>query len=427
MSNKFKIVIINLFILIVFFTISFVFIFSRFTNINLRIKYNRELNQTSGSVVNKIIKSLNFTKIKNKEFKKNNWGFSRVFNNNLYKLIRKNTVFVFFLLTYTLILFVLSILLLKRMEKAKIRKKSFLFMESLLEEMIETGNINELKEAYKKIKIRQKASQNLTKDFRSRYNSTWEGADFYRMEILLEKFIDKIAEKGIQFGSSIPNIENVDVDNKSYFFTIKNDDEAKKSFERKEIVETNEAIEELESVENKENFTGVPKISSKIYEENMIEDDLAREIKEISQEKTPLQKLLNDIYGVIGADKLFLLVNTQKQYSYMQIYQAGIDSFNVQKVNLDEDDRIIQHLFANRRMIYINDIEKINIVLQNDDFKKQYQNMKSLFIFPVVQFEKIRALILLFFNEDIKDRLNLLMDLFEKNGKELRKNILKLV
>jgi hypothetical protein len=171
----------------------------------------------------------------------------------------------------------------------------------------------------------------------------------------------------------------------------------------------------------------IPKIPEEFYVNNVINDELTKEIKKIERQKTSLQILLDDVYEKIGAKLMSLLIKLQTKDSFMQTFQKGFANNLIDRVELDGNNVIVRHIFTNERLIFISDIKKTKHLFQNIEFEKEYSTAQSLLIYPVKIFGKIRALLILAFETDVKENLEMIIKILEKNKENLRKNIMKLI
>jgi hypothetical protein len=220
------------------------------------------------------------------------------------------------------------------------------------------------------------------------------------------------------------------------------DTENTEEIEDIEETEDAESVEELESVEeassvNPENASEleelpesgneIPKIPEEFYVDNVIEDDLTKEIKKIEKQKTALQILLDDIYEKTGTRYMSLLIKLQTKNSFMQTFQKGFKNTFIDRIEIDGNNILIQHIFTNERLVFISDLKKTSHLFQNLEFEKEYENAKSLLIYPVKIFGKIRALLILAFETDEKENLDKIIKILEKNKENLRKSVMKLI
>jgi len=187
-----------------------------------------------------------------------------------------------------------------------------------------------------------------------------------------------------------------------------------------------EVIEENDK-KDKSDIEDVPKIPKEYYENNMKDDLLAKQIQEISEKRTPLQELLYDIYDNMNVDKLSLLISAKDQHSFLQIDQIGSSEIMLKKIVLDINNPLVKHIYDTQRMVFVANPDRLKDICDNDDFENAYSDMKSLFIYPVKYFGKIRSLILLFFKNDRSEDLENIIDSFDKFKSKLKKNINKVI
>lgn len=483
--------------------------------------------------------------------------FCRFIDNDIFILDRRNTIILFYFFLFTFYLLILALLFFRKTDFEKAKEKFFVFTAALLEEMIQAKSREELEMIHRHLDARKQiAFQNVLLDFKGlkekdkttledqidsvfnkieqsyqqRIGNNLNDASLERMEMLLEKFINTIAEKGIQLNTPVKigapvsqeigeNLQTVsqvseagevteveDVEDLEDFEDVEDleDVEDEKDIETAEVEEELEEVEEIteaaeepgkvledlkiDAAETKEKLKEfpkldeekkaeetedmsakkqpedikfddlfafddvisdeeaesiellelvnedtsheeVPKIPEEYYkkESQKTDDELSHELSQLSTVKTPLQVLLDDIFKKIEVEKLFLLINIKKENSFIQIYQVGLVLDDVKKVILDEKNRLVQHIYSTKRMVYVTDIKKMKYFFNDEDFEKEYTKMKSLFIYPIEYFRKIRALIFFFFKKDSKDRLESLIEILDENKKRIRKSILKLI
>jgi hypothetical protein len=473
----------------------------------------------------------------------------RMIDDNLFKFDFRIKAVLFFLAFFILYLLILIILIaMDRARFEKIRGKASLFTAAIVEEIIKARTKKELENILKDIDLKKENALNvITNDsFKIRekdlnllkgqvstvfdkigellesklkeYSGT---GNLDKVEVLLERFINTIAEKGIQINAPLnitqstssnqienkmkeikveeiesleeadnvegveeletvedaeiaENIEEIGVDynndnvnkkstpieveeietlddvesielaedvgevvndipveieNKQVKSKIENDSLGKNEQEAvyTDIDELDEEIEtyieDETSVENED----VPKIPSDFYDVSGKTDELAQQIKEITDIKTPLQTILEKIYVELKADKISLLINTKGKTSFLQINQVGNDQLLPEMMVMDETNPLVKHIYEKQRMVFVSDIKKYKTVCDNRAFLKTYSDMKSLFVYPIKFFNKIRAIILIFFKDDRTDYLESIIDSFEKNQAKMKKEISKIL
>ena len=279
--------------------------------------------------------------------------------------------------------------------------------EQILEEIEEAGSLEELEEFDELEELEEVSSEN--------YENDLEGEDMRGLILPLDNFpaLDLDDENLIpleeeEISESLE--ENVSIENIEDLFEMKEENFKAENYEKHE-----EIHEEI------------PRLPDEFYKDNVIKDELYLKIKNIESKKTNLKDFLERSFEEIGADKLALLINLSGKNNFMQTFQLGFSETNVEKIELDENNVIVQHIFLTERLVYVSDMEKTKHLFHNDKFEFYYQDIKSLFIYPVKIFGKIRSLILVGFKTDAKDKLEKLITILEENKKELRKNIIKLI
>ena len=185
-------------------------------------------------------------------------------------------------------------------------------------------------------------------------------------------------------------------------------------------------MEDVKGIDRIERYDQLHKIPKEFYEVDIKNDKLAEEIRELSLQKPQLQLILEDIYKKIKADKLLLLINTSKEkYCFIQSHQIGFEDIKkIEKVFLNKDNMLIRRVYFTKRMTYVPDIDKLNNIFNNDEFKDINSDMKSLFIYPIKLFGRIRSLIFFFFRKEESNKLDILIDILEKNKQKLIKNLI---
>ncbi len=209
-----------------------------------------------------------------------------------------------------------------------------------------------------------------------------------------------------------------DIDNIEDLFNLKREDL------KDEVGNLEEDIEEIEKIDEE-----IPRIPDSFYDNiNRPDDNLAKEIEDIEKQKTPFQILLDNICDKIGALKLSLFINSMNSGSFIQSYQFGFKESRVEQYNIEANNTLIQHIFTNKRLVYVADINKIKSIFHNNEkIYEDYKDMKSLLIYPVKIFGKIRSLIFFGFATDKREKLEFVVDILENNKSEIIKNILRLI
>ncbi|MCG8571314.1 MAG: hypothetical protein MJB14_14360 [Spirochaetes bacterium] len=199
-----------------------------------------------------------------------------------------------------------------------------------------------------------------------------------------------------------------------------------------ELLEELDELEELEELEELDEAeiledNEIPTIPDEYYNVDSKKDQLAENIKKLELKKTPLQKLLDELYQNTKANKLSLMIQLNDRGSFIQTYQIGFGKQKVQKYILDTNNLIVHHIYLTERVVYVSEINKLSSLFHNKNFENEFVDIESLIIYPVKIFKKIRALVFLGFEQEAKDKLENFIDFIQSNNYEIRKNITKIV
>ena len=82
-------------------------------------------------------------------------------------------------------------------------------------------------------------------------------------------------------------------------------------------------------------------------------------------------------------------------------------------ITLNKNDQLTKRLYAAKRIIYVKDKEKIKHFFLKENEIKNLNKIKTLFIYPVKSAFSIKALILLFFNNEIDNKLESIINIIE--------------
>ncbi|MBN2544979.1 MAG: cache domain-containing protein [Spirochaetes bacterium] len=283
----------------------------------------------------------------------------------------------------------------------KEKKKPKTKKDEKIEETLENENLEELKEAENIEALDQSADiENIHDDKKKKKNKKEEKV--YPVDELFDKKIKKEKTENVDelLNEEILNTE----------------------------IPTDISIENYIEMPEEAVADKVPKIPDDYYnEDNLKSDELAGSIKELLIEKTPIQMVIEEINNELKPFKITLLMNIQDKYNFIQIHQVGFKHAKIEKISLDENDLLTRHLFTNKRMIFVADINKVRNAFINEKFEKELYNIKSLMIYPVKIFSKIRSLLLIFFEKDESDNLEKIIDTLESKKDELKKSVIKLI
>ena len=366
---------------------------------------------------------------------------------NLINIILILLIISFFLFLQLLLIFVL---LYRRQDFGKAKNKSILFILSILDELLKSKNREDLEELHNKLNRKKenffkdllldykklsKKDKKILKDeldmiFKKIDDTFHEKLEDYstntvldKIESLFDKISETISKKAINDSSMNISSELKDKinDHINSEYNDKNAElELNKKFEKfnKLNEQTSSTIEE---------FKEVPKIPKSFFNQSLKDDELAAQIRNLSLEHTELQILLQRIYKEAGANKLSLLLTTHVDFSFIEIHKVGFGDKEIKRIILNKKNILIKHLYLKKRITYIKNYKKYGKLFTENKTIKELKDMNSLLIFPIKYYGDIRALILLFFNEDKNNNLDFLISIFKKYSRLLKKNILKLL
>jgi len=186
-------------------------------------------------------------------------------------------------------------------------------------------------------------------------------------------------------------------------------------------------IKDFEIDKNAEKEELIPKIPEDFYKINVIEDDLSEQIKSIEKPKTPLQILLENLYEKTGASKLSLLINLNQRNMFIPTFQKGFEFKKIERIELDENNPVIKHLFLTERLVFVTDVNKVKTFFHGNDWSEICENEKTFLVYPIKVFGKIRGLIIFAFKYDNKNNLENIIKVIDVNKEELKKYVLKLI
>ncbi len=486
---------------------------------------------------------------------------ARLVDNSIFDFDFRVKTVLFFLAFFVLYLLILMIFIASdRSRLSRIRGRASLFTASIVEEIIRARSRNDLETILKELDLKRENTLHLLIDnpekirekdmsfikeqlnvvfdkisglLETKLKEFGQGASLDKVEMLLEKFVNTIAEKGIQINAPLnvtqvrnakqlednlkeieveeiesldgieeaeaaeeisplesveeaESIEEIDealpVEEAEPVEELENIDEAEplENLDTEELSESNlageepviaenEMIEDLneaepiepseadeeieveeippseqsdlneesadtldleideETGEGKSNTDSIPKIPDDFYNVTGREDELAKQIEEINREKSPLQSIFDEIYQELNATKLSFLINMKNKTSFMQVNQVGNEKLHPELMIMDEANPLVKHIFDKQRMVFVSDIKKFKSVCDNRDYIKSYSDMKSLFIYPVKFFNKIKALVLIFFKDDMTENLETIIEDFEKHQSKLKKEVSRII
>ncbi|HOV15069.1 MAG TPA: hypothetical protein PK771_12340, partial [Spirochaetota bacterium] len=70
---------------------------------------------------------------------------------------------------------------------------------------------------------------------------------------------------------------------------------------------------------------------------------------------------------------------------------------------------------------------KVKELFHNNKFDQKYNDIKSLFIYPLKIFGQIKALLLIGFKDNVNEKLSDIVNTLEKNNDVLRKQVIKII
>ncbi len=361
-------------------------------------------------------------------------------------------IILLILLFLSLQLLLIIILFIKKQEFGKAKDKSILFTLKILDELLNSKNKEELEKLhkdltgrkeeffedlildFKKLSVRDKKilKDELDMIFKKIDDSFQEKLGDYstnkildKIELIFDKISDAISIKtlndtSIEIPTKLSNnnklIDNVTFENNNEV----TDQELNKKFAKFEKLKNQETSPA-------EEFKKVPKIPKEFFSQNLKNNELADQIRSLSIEHTELQVLLEEIHKSANANKLSLLISTNKEFSFIEIHKIGFNDKEISRVILNEHNILIKHLYSMKRIIYVKNYKKYGNLFTEIKTIQALKEMKALFLFPIKYYGDIRALILLFFNEDNNNELGSLVDIFKSYTKLIKKNIMKLL
>lgn len=281
-----------------------------------------------------------------------------------------------------------------------------------IEKFAKVEGISKIEEILNKEKIAEKKetttdiTDEIYKDKEENLSLTIENE-----EASLEEYsVEKILEKNID----IPEADEID--------KILEEEIAKTEIPSDIAIELSRAPSEI--ITNDKEEEPVPKIPDEFYKTtDKKEDELADAIRDLMNEQSMYNSVIEEIYDKIKATSIIFL--SKKEENLFKVDQKiGFDSIK-NEISINKDDPLVKHLLTNKRVIFVSDISKIDKPFVDENIYSELSTVKSFLIYPVKMFGKIRAICLIFFKEDKTDDLDTILDLLDKKEAELKKSFTK--